>query len=866
MNSVPQSVSAEAEKTHFSDLLDQFQVVEKQLTELTQDIDQRLEREQELYSYIRLKTNTELTLAKEEIQAIFNSSDAGILVVDATFHLRACNRRGKELFFPATTDVVGKNCKDLICNRQHSQSECILDRVLQLGDMAEESDFAINDRFYHVVATPMNNGAGEIVYIILIYTDITQLKRQEKALNEADARLRDILNATPAAITLIDPQTHQIIFANQTFADMVGGQPPEIEGNVCHKFILPREKGQCPITDLGETIDKSECKLVRMDGRILPIIKTVTKIELNGQDLLLENFVDISVLKKEQQWRKECEERYHTLYSTMREGVAELRMIHSDDHTPTNYEFIDVNPAFEKIFSLPARHVVGRSASDIFPLVDDEPFGLNFFARAVREQVSSEFEYEFTELNKTIKVSVAPTSFGHFSAIFADVTQRNKDEARIAHMACFDTLTDLPNRLLLKDRLNQILTRAQRNNKQIALLFLDLDHFKRVNDTFGRDVGDQLLKIVANRLKNALHHCDSVCRLGGDEFGVLSDMISCQNDAERIAQKVHDTLKNPLVLKNKEIFINTSIGIAMYPADGDDADTLIKNADAAMYQSKGGGREEFRFYSSNANAQALQRLLMVNDLRKALDQQEFYLVYQPQIDMHSGQTIGVEALLRWHHPALGHLSPAQFIPQAEESGLILSIGRWILATACRQIMEIQDLSGVRLRVAVNLSAKQFRDVGLVAFIGELLADIGLDANLLELEISASTLMDNIDNATKTLYSLRELGLNLVMDDFGADYSSLSYLHHFPIQRLKVDKTVVRRLSTHPEDSVMTAAIIVMVHTLGIKVVAEGVENKQELDFLTAKKCDEVQGFYFSQPLTIVQLIEKINAGGSAQTF
>ncbi|MFO7812470.1 MAG: EAL domain-containing protein [Pelovirga sp.] len=907
----PETAGSGVDSLPFSDLLQQLQVVKKQLSELSQEKEQWLQREQDLYRYIRLKTNNmlevigtlplaaeelddatllsidpigivtdsfhqvldnlketnaELSLAKEEIQAIFNASGAGIMVVDAALRLRAYNNRGKELFFPSVEDVVGLNFRDLVCNRRQSPGECLLDKVLHNGDIAEESDFAIDDRIYHVVATPIHDLAEQIAYIILIYTDITQLKRQESALKEAELRLRAILNGTPAAITLIDPETHRIVFANQTLADMVGGELDEIEGHICHTFICPREEGECPITDLGETIDKSERLLVRMDGKNLPIIKTVTKIELEGQTLLLESFVDISALKGEQRRRKESEERYRTLYSTMREGVAQFRMLCSIDGVPASYQFIDVNPAFEKIFSVTAKQVVGRSADEVFPVVDAVPFGLDFFARVVREQVSSEFEYEFSELHKTVRISAAPTSSGYFSALFEDITQRKKDEARIAHMAYFDALTDLPNRLLLKDRLNQMLSRAQRNNKQLALFFLDLDHFKRVNDTFGHDVGDQLLKIVADRLKNALRHCDSVCRLGGDEFVILSDMISCQSDAVKLAEKIHATLKDPLVLRNKEIFVTTSIGIAMYPADGDDADTLIKNADAAMYQSKEGGRDEFRFYSSNANAQALERLLLANDLRKALDQEEFYLAYQPQIDLAGGQIIGVEALLRWNHPVLGPLSPAQFIPLAEETGLILPIGRWVLLTACRQIRELQHLSGVRLRLAVNLSAKQFRDVGLVSSIRELLADIGLDTDLLELEITESTLMDNIDNATKILQSLREMGLTLAIDDFGTGYSSLSYLHHFPLQRLKVDKSFVRRLSTHPEDSAITEAIIVMAHTMGIKVVAEGIENKQELDFLISKHCDEAQGFYFSRPLTISQLTEKIKDNESVQTF
>ncbi|MFO7765913.1 MAG: EAL domain-containing protein [Pelovirga sp.] len=894
-----------------ADTTRELQKLKKQLAVLSRDKKKLLEREQQLYSYIRQKTDTmlqvigtlplapeeldndtlmsvdpigivtdsfrqvlenlqetneELTLAKEEIQAIFDASGAGIMVVDAELRLRAHNKKGQELFFPSLTDTIGRNFRDMVCNRRQSQNECILDLILENGEVADESNFEIDDCYYHVVGTPIKNAAGQVVYIILIYTDITQLKHQESALKEAELRLRAILNGTPAAITLIDPETHLVVFANQTLGDMVGGQPSDIEGKICHNFICPREQGQCPITDLGESIDKSERKVVRLDGTEVPIIKTVTKIELEGQELLLESFVDISALKNEQQKRRESEERYRTLYSSMREGVAQFRMVYAADNSPSDYEFIDVNPAFEQIFSISSTHVVGRRASDVFPLVNGEPLCLDIFARIVREEVSSEFEYEFIDQKKTMKISAAPSSHGYFSALFEDVTQRKKDEARIAHMAYFDALTDLPNRLLLKDRLNQMLTRARRNNKQIALLFLDLDHFKRVNDTFGHDVGDQLLKIVADRLQNALRHCDSVCRLGGDEFVVLSDLIHGQDDAVRIAEKIHDTLKDPLVLRNREVFVTTSIGVAMFPTDGDDADTLIKNADAAMYQSKDSGRDEFRFYSSNANAQALQRLLLANDLRKALDNEEFFLVYQPQIDLASGRTIGVEALLRWLHPSLGNLSPAQFIPLAEESGLILPIGRWVLATACRQIKEIQQSSGARLRVAVNLSAKQFRDSGLVTTIRELLISTELDAELLELEITESTLMDNIDGARKTLHHLKKMGMTLAIDDFGTGYSSLSYLHHFPIHRLKVDKTFIRRLTTHPEDSAITEAIIVMAHTMGIKVVAEGIENKQELDFLSEKDCDEAQGFYFSRPLTAELLAEKIQGSISENPF
>lgn len=811
-------------------------------------------------------TNDELVLAKEEIQAIFEASGAGIMVVDNKMRLTAYNQKGKDLFFPTETEIIGKNFRNLVCDRRQSTNDCILDRVLQAGTVAEESDFTIDDRHYHVVGTPIKSSDAEVAYIIVIFTDITQLKRQEIALKDAELRLRAILNNTPSAITLIDPQTHQIVFVNQTMAEMVGADPEQIEGRICHDFICPAHHGKCPITDLDQTVDRSEKLLLTAAGGHVPIIKTVTKIELEGHELLLESFVDITELKEAEKKRIESEERYRILYSTMQEGVAQFRLLYSIESIPYDYEFIDVNPAFEKIFSMHAGDLVGQRASEVFPLVDGAPLCLDIFARIVREEVTSEFECEFEGLQKTMKISAAPLSPGFFSALFEDVTQRKKNEARIAHMAYFDALTDLPNRLLLKDRLNQMLTRAKRHNKQIALLFLDLDHFKRINDTLGHDVGDQLLKIVANRLQSALRHCDSICRLGGDEFVVLSDMVNDQNDATIIAEKIHGVLKEPLVLKNKEVFITTSIGISMYPADGDDADTLIKNADAAMYQSKDGGRDDYRFYSSNTNAQVLQRLLLANDLRKALDQDEFFLVYQPQINLKTGKTTGVEALLRWDHPTLGGLSPAEFIPLAEETGLILPIGRWVLATACRQIREIQQQSGAFFRLAINLSAKQFRDVGLVSSIRELLDATGLSAESLELEITESTLMENIDSARHTILQLKEMGLALAIDDFGTGYSSLSYLHYFPLQRLKVDKTFVRRLSTHPEDSAITEAIIVMAHTMGLKVVAEGIENREELDFLTDKGCDEAQGYYFSRPLTTAALVEKIEGSVSENPF
>lgn len=812
------------------------------------------------------ETNLSLSLAKEEIQAIFDSAGAGIVVVDKNMRLLAYNRKSQELFMEGISDPLGKNFRPIICGPEELPESCIFDQVMATELVVEQADFVAKQRHYHVIGTPIKDRFGNISNVILVYTDVTERKKHEQELLEAEKRLETIVNSAQAGIMLIDPETHQIVFTNQATQQLTGASQEQLYGAGCQKFICMADDGNCPITDHHQELDNSERVLLTVDGREVPILKTVNKVKIADKELLLESFIDITERKAAEEKLRESEKRFRTLFSTMQEGVAQHRMLYTADGTPYDYQIIDINPSFERIFSFSRKQVLNRRGSIIYPQVDDQPAFLNIFSEMLKSGEPCNFEYEFTDLDMTFQISAAPLGTDQFSAVFEDITERKQNEEKIEKLAYFDSLTGLPNRILMRDRLSQMVARARRHNDQIGLFFLDLDHFKRINDTLGHDTGDQLLKVVAERLGSVLRNCDTISRLGGDEFVILIEDIKNRDGAATLACKILESLTKQIILKGKEIFTSTSIGIALYPDDGDDPDTLLKNADTAMYRAKDEGRNTYFFYSSEMNSEALEQLLLANDLRKALERKEFYLVYQPQLDLEHGQMTGVEALLRWQHTDLGIIPPAQFIPLAEETGLILSIGHWVMQSACAQTAEIHRQHGLPLRVAVNLSAKQFRDPNLVSAVQEALDRAGLAATYLELEITESILMDNIENAQRILHDLKSMGIKIAIDDFGTGYSSLSYLRHFPIDRLKVDKTFIQRITNHQDDASITEAIIVMAHILGNRVVAEGVEQKAELDFLREKQCDEVQGFYFCHPLKPEQLTEWISSVEPSNPF
>lgn len=419
----------------------------------------------------------------------------------------------------------------------------------------------------------------------------------------------------------------------------------------------------------------------------------------------------------------------------------------------------------------------------------------------------------------------------------------------IEHLAYHDSLTGLPNRPLFLDRMIVALAHAHRYKHGVAVYFLDLDRFKDINDSLGHSIGDELLRAVGERVRKCVREGDTVARFGGDEFTVLAEKIDRVEDAAKIAQKIQEAVKLPFVFGEHELFVTFSIGISLYPADGTDPESLVKNADTAMYRAKEQGRDTYQLYAPAMNARALERLALENMLRKALSQRELIIKYQPLIDLETGEISSVEALLRWNHPELGLLAPAHFISAAEVSGLIVPIGNWVLKTACAQVMAWQTIMNRTFGVAVNLSARQFQQPELVATVIEALRESGLPPHLLELEITESNAMLNAENTIHTLLELKQVGVRISMDDFGTGYSSLSYLKRFPIDTLKLDQSFVRDVVDDFQDAAIVTAVIAMAHSLRLEVVAEGVETLRQLEFFRARKCDKTQGYLFSVPLS-----------------
>ncbi|MHB1590607.1 MAG: putative bifunctional diguanylate cyclase/phosphodiesterase, partial [Sulfuricella sp.] len=472
---------------------------------------------------------------------------------------------------------------------------------------------------------------------------------------------------------------------------------------------------------------------------------------------------------------------------------------------------------------------------------------------------------------RVMEVSTAPLldKNGSFIGIVEsarDITERRqaemallKNQQHLDHMAHHDPLTGLPNRLLFQDRFQQAILKADREHRMTALLFLDLDRFKNVNDSFGHQVGDQLLQAVALRLKSCVREMDTVARLGGDEFAVTLEGIEGADTASHVAGKIIEALATPFEIEQHELFINTSIGISLYPADGEDAGTLAKNADSAMYLAKEAGRGNFQFFTPSINATVRRRLTLESHLRRALERNELKVYYQPQVDLERQKIVSAEALLRWENPEMGLILPAEFIPIAEESDLIVSIGEWVMETACAQIKAWDNAGLPPLRVAVNLSARQFRQRDLLTSVQRILTAHQLSPNRLDLELTEITLFKNIEAAISLMKQIKDAGILLSIDDFCTGYSSLSHLDRFPLNHLKVAQAFVRDIPLDKSSTVIAQAVIFLAKNLGLSVIVEGVETAEQLYFFQHLECDLVQGNYFSPPLPADEFVKLLDA-------
>ncbi len=621
----------------------------------------------------------------------------------------------------------------------------------------------------------------------------------------------------------------------------------------------------------------------RKDGSVFPMEISITELRHGRQRLFTGIVRDITERKRaEEELRRahdDLEARVEERTCELTREIAERRQAEEslrlagkviDNLTEAvvivdpNFKVTAVNPAFTQITGYITREVIGKTPPFYKALREN---GDLFKQMRTSIKAKGSWEGEFWNKRKNGEDYAERLSFSaitgekdnvqHYAAVISDVTERKKAEEQIHYQANFDTLTGLPNRSLFQDRLNLALPSMSRTDRKLALMFIDLDGFKLVNDTLGHDIGDLLLKKTAKRLGTCVREGDTVARLGGDEFTILMPNLLDPRHAPIVSQRVLDALAKPFHLKGNEAFISASIGITIFPDDASETEELLKNADAAMYRAKEQGKANFQFFTPDLNAVVQERMVLKKGLAKALENGEFELHYQPKLEIKSGRITGVEALMRWNNPDLGMVSPIKFIPVMEETGQVVEMGEWAIRIACLQHREWRQAGLPRIRIAVNLSPRQLRDSSFVPIVESVLRETGVEPVGLELEIIESLLMSDSGDALKALDKLHEMGIHMAMDDFGTGYSSLSYLKRFPIDTIKIDRTFVSDITTSPDDAEIIRTIISMGHTLNRKVIAEGVETDQQLSMLRDYRCDEIQGYFFSRPLPASKATEFI---------
>src|SRR5712692_8814262 len=548
----------------------------------------------------------------------------------------------------------------------------------------------------------------------------------------------------------------------------------------------------------------------------------------------------------------QAELRYRTLFDGMVLGLY---------RTSPEGKVLEANPAMLQILGYPDQERLQTAIlSDLY--VDAEDRG-HWASSMTGNGIVRNFELQLRRHDGSViwvennarAICAGDGRTLYYEGSMENITERKWTEQRLSYLAYYDALTGLPNRTLFNDRLRQTLLESGRDARLAAVLFLDLDRFKYINDTLGHQTGDLVLKAVGTRLSASVLEGVTVARISGDEFGIVLNEIAQVDDAAKAAQHILDSFRQPFYAPDRELFITPSIGIALFPNDGKDAEGLLKNAETAMYRAKEHRRDNYQYYASDMTAAVFRHLAMEHALRRALEREEFILYYQPQVQLETGQIVGVEALLRWQRANGDLVSPGEFIPLAEETGLIMPLGEWALRTACAQNKAWQDSGLQALRVSVNLSARQFQQTSLPDVIGRVLAETGLDPRYLELELTESVLMQNTEVTVSSLSKLNAMGIRISVDDFGTGYSSLSYLKRFPIDMLKIDQSFVQDITVDADDAAIITAIIAMAHSLGIQVIAEGVETEAQLQFLRMRGSEIVQGYYFGRPVTAGQFAQ-----------
>lgn len=703
------------------------------------------------------------------------------------------------------------------------------------------------------------------LYMVGIDRDITERKLAEEALMQSRMRYQKLVEFSPNPIVV--HSDGKFIFANNAAVNFHGlNNADELIGQDVLRFVHPsgHEAAQKRMDEM-ETISRHlltqkeipffevnfvEERFVMPDGSVKIASVGAHPMDFYGNPAVMVVIHDITDQKEVELALRESEQRYRMLFDLSPYAILLIEPRPDDTFWP----IVECNQTACDMNGYTRDELIGQSLDIIHPTVATLEERQETYRKFINGERMTGIEYLHQRKDGAIfpvETNGHLITFGNRQLILGidrDITERKRAEETIKYQAFYDTLTGLPNRTLFADRLSLALNQAQRTNHVMAVLFLDIDRFKKINDTLGHDMGDELLRMIGERLKPIIDEGDTLARFGGDEWVILQPQIQRIEDSSRLAQGIIDHFKQPFKLNALELYISFSIGIAIYPNDGEDSENLLKNAAAALYRAKEQGRNNYQYYTPSINAKASERLALESNLRQAVERGEMEVYYQPQIRTDDQQVVGMEALIRWNHPRYGLVSPAEFIPLAEETGLIVSIGEWVLRTACKQNKRWHDQGYSGLRIAVNLSARQFLHSNLIDMVKKALNDSGLAPNHLELEITESIAMQNADYTIKVLQEMKAMGVHISLDDFGTGYSSFGYLRSFPLHSLKIDRSFIRGLSHDSNDAAIAETIILLAHSMKMDVVAEGVETEEQVVLLKERKCDLMQGFLFSRPI------------------
>ena len=709
-------------------------------------------------------------------------------------------------------------------------------------------------RYLETSITPIKDPKGKIRAFRGILTDRTERKKTEEALRQSEQRYRTILEEMDEAYFEVD-LAGNYTYVNDAICRLLGYPQEELLGTTFRKQVNEEDTALLydafgKIFATGKPVRDIAYKAIRKGGEIR--YSEITGFPIQNQKGEVIGFRgigrDVTERKRMEEALRQSEQRYRTILEEMDEAYFEV-------DPAGNYTY--VNDAICRLLGYPQEELLGTTfrkqvnEEDTALLYD--AFGKIFTTgKPVRDiaykAIRKGGEVRYSEI-AGFPIQNHKGEVVGFRGIGRDVTERKRTEEQIRHMATHDALTELPNRMMFSQMLNHAIQAAKRNKRKLAVLFIDLDRFKIINDTLGHEAGDELLKTIATRFKQTLRAMDVVARLGGDEFVILVEEVENSGQLVTVAQKILSVAMKPVLLMGEECRVTASIGISMYPKDGEDEQVLMKTADKAMYFAKEEGKNNYQFYSETMKSQSIEQLSLETHLRLALERKELSLNYQAKLDFRTGAITGVEALLRWHSPVLGDVTPTQFIPVAEETGLIIPIGRWVIRTACAQNVAWHQRGLPPVCISVNLSLRQLRDENLIEDIKTALVDSGMAPHLLELEITESMVMHNPVRMVEILTKIKDMGVRLAIDDFGTGYSSLAHIKRFPIDTIKVDRSFIRNVPEDYEDKAIIEAIISMGQTLSLTVVAEGVETQEQMNYLKEHSCHEMQGYYFSKPVS-----------------